>query len=69
MILLGRLLVMLPIAQAQKTEEVSSLQDAMTEDLPNWLSLDLELHSRTEAQTAINFGSLLLTSWGPKVGV
>ena len=55
MILLGRLLVMLPIAQAQKTEEVSSLQDATTEDLPNWLSLDLELRSRTEAQTAINF--------------
>jgi hypothetical protein len=55
MILLGRLLVMLPIAQAQKTQEVSSLQDATTEDLPNWLSLDLELRSRTEAQTAINF--------------
>jgi hypothetical protein len=55
MILVGRLLVMLPTAQAQKTAEVSVSQSATTEDLPHWLTLDLELRSRTEGQTAINF--------------
>jgi len=55
LILLGRLLVMTPSAQAQKTAEVSASQSATTEDLPNWLSVDLELRSRTEEQSAINF--------------
>jgi len=55
LILLGRLLVMTASAEAQKTAEVSASQSATTEDLPNWLSFDLELRSRTEGQTAINF--------------
>src|SRR5258708_37203843 len=54
LILLGRLLVMTPSAQAKKTAEVSALQSPTTEDLPNWLSFDLELRSRTEAQPAFN---------------
>jgi hypothetical protein len=55
LILLGRLLVLTLSSQAQKTAEVSALQSPTTDDLPNWLSFDLELRSRTEAQTAINF--------------
>src|SRR6266478_2525248 len=54
-ILLGCPLVMTPTAEAQKTAEVSASQSATTEELPNWLSFDLELRSRTEGQTAINF--------------
>ena len=44
-----------PPAQAQKTAEVSALQSLSSERLPRWMWLDLELRSRTEAQTAINF--------------
>ena len=54
LILFGRLWLVTPSAQAQKTPEVSALQSPTTEALPNWLSFDLELRSRTEAQTAIN---------------
>src|SRR5258708_13786835 len=55
LILFGRLLVMTPSAQAQKTAEVSASQSATSEGLPKWLSVDLELRSRTEEQSAINF--------------
>ena len=46
---------MTPQAQAQKEAGLSVSQAISTEDLPKWLWFDLELRSRTEAQTAINF--------------
>jgi len=54
LILLGCPLVMTPTAEAQKTRKCR-LTVGDDGRVPNWLSFDLELRSRTEGQPAINF--------------